>query len=200
MLKTPKDVLEFWFGQLDENHFSEPELRKTWWESNLKFDNQVRLRFFSTHQAITESFPQDWLENPKGQLAYIIVLDQFSRNMYRGTPNMYSFDSLALSQAKRSIQKGVDVHFKGDPRSFFYLPFMHSEELSDQEKCVELFKNFLDELQGSSREYMQENYKFAIMHRDIVKRFGRFPHRNKILGRPSTPDEEHFLKEPGSSF
>jgi len=132
-----------------------------------------------------------WTNEAESCLAYIIILDQFSRNMFRDTPQMYAADSLALDASKYAIKKGFDKQVKKG-RSFFYLPLMHSENLENQEECIKQFE-ILSEGKESGTEY-------AIKHRDIIRQFGRFPHRNKILSRESTKEEIEFLTKPGSPF
>jgi uncharacterized protein (DUF924 family) len=175
-----EEVLKFWF---------DPVQSPRWFAKSDAFDKSIRDRFGDVHAAALRGDCEAWLETPRGRLAYIILLDQFSRNIHRDTPAMFSGDERALKAARAGIAKGDDKALAPAERSFFYMPYMHSEDLADQEMAVALFKG----LPGNGAEY-------AVMHRDIVKRFGRFPHRNRILGRPSTPEEIAFLKTPGSSF
>jgi len=172
------DVLTFWFA--------DPQ---RWWKKDPAFDAEIRDRFQTLHDAIGRDEREDWLESPRGALAYVIVLDQFSRNMFRGSACMFESDVRALAAARRTLDRGIDQSLSSDERMFLYMPFMHSEDIVDQDRCVELF--------ASSS---QESARYAERHRDIVRRFGRFPHRNALLGRPSTSAELEFLKQPGSSF
>jgi uncharacterized protein (DUF924 family) len=172
------DVLTFWFADPDR-----------WWKKDPAFDAEIRDRFLPLHDGIERDERDDWLETPRGALAYVIVLDQFSRNMFRGSARMFESDARALAAARAALDRGMDGSLSRDERMFLCMPFMHSEDIVDQDRSVALFASMP---QGQSR--------FAEMHRDIVRRFGRFPHRNALLGRPSTAEELEFLKQPGSSF
>ena len=130
---------------------------------------------------------RQWEATPEGALALIIVLDQFPRNMFRNDPRAFATDPQALAVAERAIAAGFDRKVDRALQSFFYMPLMHSEELADQQKCVDLFRGFGND----------NNLKFAQIHEDIIRRFGRFPHRNSVLGRISTAEEENFLKDGG---
>jgi len=178
MTPTKEDVLEFWFG--------EPA---NWWKKDPAFDAEIVDRFGELHAAIERGDHEDWRATPSGALAYVIVLDQFSRNMFRGTARMFASDAQALAAARDAVERHHDADLPADRRAFLYMPFMHSEDLADQERGVALFEALSP---GQT--------KYSVAHRDIVARFGRFPHRNEILGRTSTPEELEFLTQPGSSF
>lgn len=173
------EVLDFWF--------SDPS---RWWKKDPAFDEEIRQKFGQLHAEIDAGEHEDWLKTPEGALAYVIVLDQFSRNMFRGTGRMFASDERALSAAQRAIAAGHDQALPRERRTFLYMPFMHSEDLAIQERSMALFASL-----GA-----EENLSFARQHRDIVARFGRFPHRNALLGRESTAEELEFLRQPGSSF
>jgi uncharacterized protein (DUF924 family) len=172
------DVLTFWFADPDR-----------WWKKDPAFDAEVRGRFLELHDAAMRDEREDWLETSRGTLAYVIVLDQFSRNIFRGSARTFEGDPRALAVARRVLDRGLDGGLSGDERMFLYMPFMHSEDIADQDRCVGLFASGL-----------QQWLPYAEKHRDIIDRFGRFPHRNALLGRPSTSEELEFLKQPGSSF
>lgn len=194
-------LLSFWFGTLDENGRAAPQTRERWFKKDPAFDQALRDQFSEAHARASAGGLDDWLKTPRGRLAYVILLDQLSRNMFRGTPGMFAMDEPALRAAEAAIAAGEDKAHRFAERVFLYLPFMHSERLADQERCVELYKAFHDELEeGERRKEVATNVDYAIRHLKIVARFGRFPHRNEILGRPSTEEELAFLKEPGSSF
>ncbi len=193
-------VLEFWFGPLDERGVATQEKSKSWFEKNDAFDREIEARFGALHAALARGEREDWLSSTRGSLATVIVLDQFSRNMFRNTKQMFASDPRALAVATSLVERGADRELAFAERGFVYMPFMHSERLSDQERCVELFRTFRDEHQGELRDICQYSLGYAERHRDIIQRFGRFPHRNAILGRESTPEELEFLKQPGSSF
>ncbi|WP_201859941.1 DUF924 family protein [Microvirga soli] len=174
-LATPDEVISFWREAGPEKWFSKDEA----------FDQACRDRFMPTYEAAARGDLNEWELTPDGALAVILLLDQFPRNMFRGQRETYKTDPVALMAADRAIERGFD--HKVDPpfRRFFYLPFMHSESLADQERSVAL-----NEALGG-----EDSVKYAHHHHDIVARFGRFPHRNAILGRETTPEEEAFLKE-----
>lgn len=174
-----EDVLAFWFAD---------EAR--WWKKDPAFDAEVQARFGELHAAVARGDHEDWRATPRGALAYVIALDQFPRNMFRGTPRAFTTDEQARRAAVAAIDAGFDAQLTPDERAFLYMPLMHSESVDDQHRCVALF----------TKNGPERNVDFAVKHRDIVVRFGRFPHRNEILGRESTPEETEFLKQPGSSF
>jgi uncharacterized protein (DUF924 family) len=170
-----QDVLSFWFEELSP---------KDWFEQSDEVDAQIHKRFADVHAKAAADETQTWRTTAEGRLAEIIVLDQFSRNMFRGTPNAFAYDAHALSLAEDALQHGVDTELTPQQRHFMYMPYMHSESKHMQAKSVALF-----EMLGNA-----EALTYAKEHRDIIERFGRFPHRNAILGRTSTPEEQEFLK------
>ncbi len=174
-------VIEFWFDETD---------RKKWWKKDESFDQIVKDRFRTTHKAAISCELFDWRNEPQGRLAEIIVLDQFSRNMFRNSPQSFAYDNLALVLAQESVAQKADEVVKEDQRFFFYMPFMHSESPGIHDLAVTLF----------SKIGMESNLEYELKHKAIIDRFGRYPHRNKILNRESTPEELEFLKQPGSSF
>lgn len=171
-------VLEFWFEKL------KPE---QWWVKDDGVDAEIKRQFGELYSCVSRQVPSDWLETPEGCLAAVIVLDQFPRNMFRNDALSYESDAKALALASETVAKGWDMKLDPHRRQFLYMPYQHSEVLEDQIKSVELFRALGNE----------DNLDFAIKHKDIVERFGRFPHRNEILGRKSTPEELEFLKAPG---
>jgi uncharacterized protein (DUF924 family) len=172
------DVIGFWFGEL------KPE---QWFKKDDAVDHTIRARFGGLHARLSGRSASDLLESNETALAAIIVLDQFSRNMFRGSPRSFAQDALALDVAKQAIAKGLSESMNEDERYFLYMPFMHAEDIADQNRCVELFEA-LDK---------DEALKYARMHRDIIARFGRFPHRNDLLGRNTTDTEQAHLDEHG---
>lgn len=159
---------------------------RRWFRQDDAFDALFRSRFLRAHQEAAAGRLACWQESAEGALALVLLLDQFPRNAFRGTPRMYATDALARAAAAAAIAAEHDRHVDAQLRQFFYLPFMHSEELADLDRCCAL----MQPLAG-------ENLRYARHHRDIVARFGRFPHRNAVLGRESTPEEERFLAESG---
>lgn len=199
-LPDAEAVLAFWLGDVDEHGFSPAAKVQSWWKKDAAFDAELRKRFGALHEAVRSGACDDWLTSARGRLAYVIVLDQFSRNMFRDTPGAFASDARALEVAGEGIELGHDRELQGPARSFLYMPFMHAEDLMAQTRCVELFEAFAGELEGEHAKSIGNNVDFAEKHRVIIERFGRFPHRNAILGRASTAEEDAFLKEPGSSF
>lgn len=172
----PQEVIKFWFtGKgFDDWFFSKKP----------NFDSLIRRKFLGTYQAVLRGETAEWRKTPRGRLAEIIVLDQFSRNMFRGTPEMYRHDPLALALAQEAIRAGAEKKLSKDERMFLYLPFEHSESRAIQKQSVKLF----------SKIWSKDLMKYAHDHKKIVDTFGRFPHRNKILGRKSTPAEIKFMR------
>ena len=196
----PTEVLDFWFGELDSEGLASPELSKRWWAKDPELDALIRQRFGALHEQLSAGDLATWPQDARSRLAAVIVLDQFSRNMYRDTAGMFAADERALSLAIDGIERGLDRELPVDMRTFLYMPLMHSEQVAVQDRCVELFRALRRELRGKAEERVAHSVKFAKMHRDIVARFGRFPHRNAALGRDSTETEVEFLQQPGSSF
>jgi uncharacterized protein (DUF924 family) len=178
---TYQTIYDFWFNE------TTPAQR---WKVDPDFDALIRERFGSTHAQANRCELEEWRREPRGRLAEIIVLDQFSRNMYRGTPAAFASDPLALALAQEAVRSGLDQALTPEERIFLYMPYMHSESKSIHEVALALF----------TANGIQDNLKFEIRHKEIVDRFGRYPHRNAILGRASTQEEIEFLKQPGSSF
>ncbi len=193
-------VLSFWFGELDDEGCASPEKVKQWWKKDPAFDALCVQRFGASHRAIASREREDWRSTAKGCLAYIIVLDQFSRNMFRGTPEMFASDAQTQQAVCAALDQGLDKELALHERVFFYMPLMHAEDLDLQEKCIQSFESFSAEFSGELRNKIEGNLDYARQHRDIIARFGRFPHRNKLLGRESTAEEAEFLTQPGSSF
>lgn len=199
-MSEPEDVLDFWFGELDEHGCASPNQRKLWWTKSEDFDQAIRANFVSDYEAVVAGDRERWRSTPHGALAYIIVLDQFSRNMFRNTSKMFAADPLAREACWEGLDAGFDTELGFDERVFFYLPLEHSEEVADQERCNELFTKLCETAPESLERDAEYYLDFAKKHRAIIERFGRYPHRNEILGRVSTKEELEFLKQPGSSF
>lgn len=197
---TAEDILLFWFGQLGDDGRADEAHAARFWRKDAEFDEEIRRRFGATYDAVRRGEHDDFLESARGRLAYVIVLDQFARNMFRGSARSFEADAQALRAAREGVERGHDRQLRGEERVFLYMPFMHSESLADQERCIELFRAFRDESSGKLREALDNNVGFAIRHRDIIQQWGRFPHRNALLGRASTADELAFLQQPNSSF
>jgi uncharacterized protein (DUF924 family) len=174
---TADDILEFWFSE---------ESQARWFDSTPEYDRLVKERFEGAWQQVRNGELADWEETAVGALALVIVLDQMPLNMFRNQPESFSSEEQSRLVARRAIGNGFDIELDDAYMAFFYLPFMHSESLADQDRSVMLF-----ETAG-----LEANLKWAHSHREIIRRFGRFPHRNKILGRESTAEEIEWLKSP----
>lgn len=190
MKSLAPQVLRFWFG--DDADYG--KVHKRWFEKDPVFDALVTKRYQKLHQEMLEGAHREWLDEPRSCLARIIVLDQFPRHIYRGAGAAFSSDALALEAAKHLVDQGLDKGLLPVERMFAYLPFQHSESLADQERAIALYEPLKAFAETASTD------RYAVAHRDIIRRFGRFPHRNAALGRSSTPEEVEFLKQPGSSF
>lgn len=194
-------VLNLWFGSLDSRGWATQEQASRWWKKDSAFDERVRTACGDDYAAVTGGRAESWLGTSRGQLAYVIVLDQFSRNLMRGKPEMYAHDNRAQEVVLEGLELGIDRELLGHPRIFFYMPLMHAEDRALQDRCVALFSELSEELSlPDERAQAEIHLDYAKQHRDIVARFGRFPHRNDILGRPSSDEEKAFLQQPGSSF
>lgn len=174
--QTSADVIDFW----------RDVGRERWFKKDTTLDGKIRRRFLHLYEAAAAGRLDDWQQNPEGTLALLILLDQFPRNLFRDSPRAFETDPKARSIASRAILNGFDAGFD-DMRTFFYLPFMHSEDLADQERAIAFYR-----AQGNA-----DGLKWAELHADIIRRFGRFPHRNAALGRTTRPEEQAFLDSGG---
>ena len=194
------EILDFWFVPREGERLAKPPAadggvtRSVWFDKNDAFDDEIRRRFGVPLAAGIAGAFGDWCTSPRGCLARVVLLDQFTRNAYRGTPDAFAGDDRALATSEDAIERGFDRELRVHERWFLYLPFEHSESLAVQERGVALF----DALARDTG--FTDPLPYPARHRDIIRRFGRFPHRNEILGRASTPEEIAFLKEPGSRF
>jgi uncharacterized protein (DUF924 family) len=178
---TPDDVLAFWFAPGNETR---------WFRADPAFDAEIGRRFAGLVDAARAGQLASWAATPDGSLALCVLLDQFPRNIWRGTPRAFACDAEARRVAADAIAAGHDRRVPTERRTFFYLPFEHSEDLTDQERCLALMRQLDD----------RDQLHWAERHHAVITRFGRFPHRNAILGRPSSPEESEFLGRPRSSF
>ena len=192
MRSSPADVLAFWFGREGEPGYG--EFRDQWFQKDEAFDREVTDRFGDLYELAAAGELDAWREEAEGCLALVIVLDQFPRNMFRGDARTHATDEKALAAAKDAIEHALDRELPAFQRMFLYMPFMHAEGVEDQRRSVELFEGLAAEAGGP------DVVEYAVGHREILERFGRFPHRNAILGRETTPEEAEFLTQPGSSF
>ncbi|MEG3620108.1 DUF924 family protein [Magnetovibrio sp. PR-2] len=182
-----EEILTFWFGAPDDADYGKPQMK--WFEKNDDFDAQIKQRFEQVMIDARQGKLDDMAESPEGAVALLIALDQFPRNVYRGSAQAFAADAHARRIAQQVLARDFDEQVAPVMRSFIYLPFEHSEDLADQERSLDLFTK----LGGNGVEWAQK-------HHVIIERFGRFPHRNEVLGRDSTPEETEFLTQPNSSF
>jgi uncharacterized protein (DUF924 family) len=173
-------VLRFWFDEISPAQ---------WWRRDSAFDQTVATRFGELHRAASRAELWTWRESPAGRLAEVIILDQFSRNIHRDDARAFACDALALGLAQEAVRSGADLQIADERRAFIYMPYMHSESPLIHAAAVQLF-----------REHAPENIDYELRHKAIIDRFGRFPHRNAVLGRASSTEELAFLATPGSSF
>ena len=186
---TPEEVLEFWFRREGYREF-----REVWFTKDPEYDREIRDRFESVYEKAAVGELESWKNEARSCLALILVLDQFSRNIFRGDARMYAADEMALAAVRHAVEHAYDRELSPYERLFLYLPFEHSEDLEDQRRSVELFRGLAAEM-GS-----EDLLAYAVRHEEIIERFGRFPHRNEILGRATSPEEAEFLEGPDSSF
>ncbi len=176
-IAAPAEIIDFWFA---------PGVQPLWFAATPDFDETLRERFLTTYAAGAAGQLAHWDVTPEGALALAIILDQFPLNLFRGQPASFATEAAAREAADRAIARGFDQALSPEQRQFLYLPFMHSETMADQDRSVRLYQ----------QPGLEDSLRFAHHHRDLIQRFGRFPHRNAILGRPSTPDELTYLASP----
>ena len=200
-MKIMDKVLEFWFGDKDDDVSVAKQKGRVWFGKDDNFDRDIKERFGALVEELGgTTFSPCASLSARERLAKIIVLDQFPRNIFRGTDRAFAFDSRALALSLAGLERQQDQELRFIERTFFYLPLEHSEELEHQELSVALFRQLANAVPEAGKKTFAGFLDFAIRHREIIARFGRFPHRNQILGRPSTLEETDFLTQPGSSF
>ncbi|MBM3357362.1 MAG: DUF924 domain-containing protein [Betaproteobacteria bacterium] len=195
-----EQVLEFWFGKCGADGAIDPSRRKMWFREGRKHDAEIRRRFGALHERACRGELDDWAATARGRLALILVLDQFSRHLYRGNARACAQDAPAQRLALGGLEQGADRELAPAERAFFYLPLEHAEDRELQERSVRCFASLADGVPAASRKDYKSFLDYARRHREIIERFGRFPHRNVALGRASTPEEREFLERRGSSF
>lgn len=190
-MTDPRAVIDFWFSA---------RAKPLWFEKDRDFDADIRERFGAAIHAAQMGAFDDWRATPMGALALLLLIDQMARNIHRGEAKAFLGDGRALAIADESLKRGHDQSLSFDQRRFFYLPFEHAEDMASQDRAIDLFTRAFAEAAPEDRDRAEEQLDYAHRHRKIIQRFGRYPHRNDALGRPSTDDEIEFLKTPGSSF
>jgi len=192
-------VLQFWFGGVIDKETIGERVR-IWFQGGEEFDQSIRAQFGKEVEHAAAGEFDHWKETPSGRMALITLLDQFSRNIYRNTPRAFANDPKAQELCLEGLRAGVDRTLGPFQRSFFYLPLEHSEDVNLQDLSVQCFQALLDEAGADWEETFRSFWDYAVRHRNVVRRFGRFPHRNEILGRASTAEEIEFLRGPGAPF
>jgi uncharacterized protein (DUF924 family) len=194
-MASAAEILHFWFGNPDDQHSEYGQQRQVWFKKDPAFDATIRDRFLADYQQAASGELSAWQVKPHSCLALILLCDQFPRNLFRDSAQSFATDAQALALANYARQQQFDQQLIPVERMFLYLPFEHSENLADQTTSVALFQRLSERCPD-----LESAYDYAIRHRDIIERFGRFPHRNAVLGRETTPEEAEFLQQPGSRF
>lgn len=192
-------VHAFWFGELSGGCPLRPR-NDVWFRGGPSFDRALRERFGEAVEAAIAGAFDQWRDSARGSLALVLLLDQFTRNIFRGSPRAYEGDERALDTARRALAQGFESRLQPVERVFLYLPFEHAENLADQDRSVELFEQLVRAVEPGRKEELQGFLRHAREHREIVRRFGRFPHRNDLLGRISSPAEREYLAEGAPRF
>jgi len=190
-----KDILDFWFGELDANGLPDSAHRNQWFRSDRRFDQEIRRRFLSMVLFASEGGLSHWRTTPGGALAEILLLDQFSRNIYRGSAMAFENDRAARECTRKAMDKGQDMMLPPVQRAFIYMPLEHSERPADQTLSLECYEQLAASTEGLLGDFMESFLQAARDHHDIIRDFGRFPHRNNALKRPSTEAELDYLKQ-----
>lgn len=199
-VETPADILRFWFGDDPHRAAVDPARARLWWRKQPEVDAAMRARFAATVERAGRGELDAWADTAHGRLALILLADQFTRNIHRGTPAAFALDPRALAWSLQGWSQGAFEALAPVQRLFAALPLEHSESLAHQDEAVARITALRDALSGPERAAFDGYVDYAERHREVIRRFGRFPHRNAILGRASTPEELAFLQTPGSSF
>lgn len=199
-MENPESILTFWFGTDEDDAKVAQQKTRLWWSKDAELDLAIAGRFAACTAAAANGELDAWAATPRGLLALILLTDQFPRSMYRDLPKAFAFDALALRWSLQGLEAGMDLQLRAIERVFFYLPLEHAESIEHQEHAVILFDRLLQQVPPSQQEIFAGFRQFAIRHRDIIARFGRFPHRNAIFERAATDEERIFLQTPGSGF
>lgn len=199
-MEDASSVRRFWFGDDPDDAAVAQERASLWWSKSPETDAEIRERFQPLVGAAARGELDAWRSRPEGRLSLILLTDQLPRNIFRDTPEAFASDPVARALCSEGLAAGDDRQLRAIERVFFYLPLEHSEDLEDQRRSVRLFRELAEEVRPEWRKAFEGFLDFAVRHHDIVERFGRFPHRNTILGRTPTREELEFLEQPGSSF
>jgi uncharacterized protein (DUF924 family) len=189
------EILRFWFGDPQDPQGEYGQQRQVWFKKSAAFDDTIRRFFLMDYEWAVAGDLDEWRQEPLSCLALVLLLDQFPRNLFRGNGQSFASDRTALTTAYSAIDRGYDQQVLPVERLFFYLPLEHSENLADQDRSVELVRSLHEAHPG-----FESPLDYALRHREVIQQFGRFPHRNEILGRENTDEEVDFLQQPGSRF
>jgi len=201
-LPKPADILDFWIGDASQSGKAADEKNKMWFAKSPELDAEISERFLTLLETLAAGpLAQEWAaQGPRERLAAIIVLDQFSRNIFRGSPRSFSQDMLALRLCKEGLALREDLSLSEAERMFFYLPLEHSEDVGDQSRSVEMFTALRRDAREDFQKLTESVLEYAYAHQSVIDRFGHFPHRNDVVSRKSTPEEQAYLAKPGSGF
>lgn len=199
-METFDSIHAFWFGSHSNDAVVAQQQSNLWWSKKQHSDQEIRERFENTVEAAACHELEDWTRSAPKLLALILLTDQFPRSMYRNAPKAFAYDAMAQAWCLAGLEQGMDRALRPIERVFFYLPLEHAESAELQERSVQLYTKLFQDVPADQADMFRGYLTFALRHRRIIARFGRFPHRNAILGRQSTPEETVFLQEPGSSF
>lgn len=201
-LENVSEILNFWFGDLTENGVPSSEKQELWWSKDPEIDLYIKNNYEKYINSAVSGKLDHWKKTSHGLLAYIIILDQFSRNIYRNSKRAFSQDKIALNTASEAVSTGLEAGLKSVEKIFLYMPYMHSEMLSDQLISIKKYSDLVNENKSHIilHDLLEQSEEYAYRHYEIIKKFGRYPHRNIILGRESTNEEIEFLRTGGSSF
>lgn len=197
---TPDKILSYWFAGIEDDAECAATQAALWWQKSEQTDCDIAARFGETLEIAIQGGLDDWRDEPRSYVALIILLDQFSRNIYRGTRRSFAQDPQALALCREGLQAGTDRALRPIERVFFYLPLEHAESLDAQQQCVDLYTQLAEEVEEAHRETFPGYVDYARQHQVLIERFGRFPHRNAVLGRESTAEELEYLQQPGAGF
>ena len=199
-MKNWKEIWTFWFG-IDPEEEVDLRNSKLWFKKDPQLDEQIRQQFLPIWEELKENGANpDWAADPRSYLSQILVIDQFSRNMFRGNPQSFELDPLGQKLSLEGIQEGLDRRLSFVARSFFYLPLQHSEDRSVQERSIQVYQQWVEDAPDQFQDFAKGTLGYAYAHQKIINEFGRFPHRNAVLGRTNTKEEETYLSQPGAGF
>lgn len=200
-LPTPGAVLDYWIGPATHDHFAAERRNKRWFIKSADTDQFIARQYRPLLEALATGLANDWAQaGARQRLAAIIVLDQFSRNIYRGEAQSFAFDELALGLCLDGVARGDPLSLTEIEQSFLFMPLEHSEQTEHQDRSVDAFQSLVDTARPVFKPICRKSLDYARQHRDVIRQFGRFPHRNAILGRANTPAEDQYLAQPGAGF